>query len=179
MTIKTFWLLFLKMVGIYLLVCAFSVIPKFFSSVHYINGNDTLEYTIVATAMMLITLLIYVLAVRFFLFDTNLILKTLKLEEGFLEERIDIQVDTSSVLKIVIILLGGVMLTHGLPAFCKELFEFFQKKSVFREYPSSGWLVFHLIRCLIGFLMITNSILVAKKIEEISSKKEKDTTLDN
>ncbi|MFA5540565.1 MAG: hypothetical protein WC984_02725, partial [Bacteroidales bacterium] len=71
------------------------------------------------------------------------------------------------------IVIGGLILVDALPMLCKQIFTFIQQKSVFREDPQFNWVIFYLVKAIIGYLLMTNSKTVInyidKKTENIES----------
>jgi hypothetical protein len=120
--------------------------------------------------LLLLTISIYILILRFFVFRTTWIIDKLHLDKGFTEERIDLNIKLSTVLTIAVIVIGGFMFIDSLPQFCEQTFLFFQQKSIFRENPSSASIIFHLIKTIIGYLLMTNSKLVVAFIDKQSGK---------
>lgn len=173
MTIRTFWTTFLKIIGVYLLIACFAVIPQFFSSLLFLYPDDTLEQMGMTIFILAATLAMYILVIRVFLFKTAWLIDRLKLTEGFLEERIDTRISSHSIINIAIIVVGGLLLIESLPSLVREVFEFFQQTTIFRESPGAGWIIFHLIKSVIGYVLLTNS----KPMADIIARKTP-TTID-
>jgi hypothetical protein len=62
------------------------------------------------------------------------------------------------------------MFVDSLPELCRQVFVTFQQKSMFRENPSSGWIIFHLAKTIVGYILMTNSQAVVKFIDKQSAK---------
>jgi hypothetical protein len=92
----------------------------------------------------------------------------LKLEKGFHEEKIEFNVQTSSILTIATIVIGGLIFIDALPQLCKQVFFFFQQKNQFVESPSSEWVIFYLVKTLVGYLLVTNSKVIVKFLQKQS-----------
>jgi hypothetical protein len=175
MTIRTFWTLLLKILGIWLVVSGFTVIPQFISAFTYFGRSyeNNLVGVIYISVLMLLTVGLYLGVMKLFVFNSNWIVDKLKLDKGFHEEKIDLNVTQNTVLTIAIIVLGGVILVDALPLLCKQIFTFIQQKTVFREEPQSIWILFFSIKALVGYLLMTNSKFVIdfinKKVGEGST----------
>ena len=119
MTIKTFWLILLKTLGIILVVSAVSVLANTFSTLSYIYKGDltSVVYVIVA---VIATVLLYFLVLWLFVFKTSWLIDKLSLEKGFDEEKIDLNIRPSTILRIATIVTGGIMVVNNLPFLCKE-----------------------------------------------------------
>ena len=171
MTIRTFWTLLLKILGIWLIVSGFTVIPQFISAFTYFGHSyeNNLFGVIYISVLMLLTVGLYLGVMKLFVFNSIWIVDKLKLDKGFQEEKIDLNVTQNTVLTIAIIVLGGVILIDALPLLCKQIFTFIQKKTVFGEDPQFIWILFFSIKALVGYLLMTNSKFV---IDFINKKAE-------
>lgn len=161
MKTKTFWIILIKILGLSILFSSLTVIPQFFSTLYstFQNGNN---YTEISFFLILI-LFIYLLILRFFVFKPEWIIDKLKLEKN-IEERIDLNIKTSTILNISIAVIGGLMLAGSIPMLCETLFEFFRQSSLFIDFENSKWIVAYFLKSLIGYLLFTNSKTVTKLI---------------
>jgi hypothetical protein len=167
MRIRTFWTFFLKILGLYIVLGSIEVIAQFFSTTYYLfvdNSSDIISKSAVFGIIALI-IFMYVLVLRFFVFKPNWIIDKLKLDKGFEEEKIELNTNSSTILRIAIIVIGGLMIVDTLPALCKSIFIFFQQESLFRNYPKTGWIIFDAVKTVIGYLLLTNSKFIADTIE--------------
>lgn len=166
MQIKTFWKILIKIIGLWILLSCVSLIPKFFSTLSFTNGSLDTEGLLILWIVLLVAVIVYILIIRLFLFKTDWVIEKLQLEKNFTEERIDLNLKTSTILTIAIIVMGGLILVESLPSFCSELFDFFQQKSLLRDYPDTIWLIYHFIKIIIGYLLLTNANKLANFIEK-------------
>ena len=102
-------------------------------------------------------LISYLFISSLFLFKSEWIVSRLKLERHFTESRIDITISQKTVLKIIIILFGGITLINSFPNLVQEIIQFLQQNELLKNYRDVAWLIFHSINTLIGYLLITNS----------------------
>ena len=165
MLINTFWKILLKIVGLILLFSCISIIPQFYSTLSFSNGDLNTESLILIWLMCIVSIIIYIIIIRLFLFKTEWLVEKLKLEKNFNEERIDLNIKTSTVLTVAIIVIGGLMIAESLPNFCSRLFNFLQQEMLFKDYPDSSWLVYHFLKIIIGHLLLTNGKRLAEYIE--------------
>ena len=175
MTIRTFWTLLLKILGICLILSGLTVIPQFISAFTFFGDNhqDNFFTVIYIAVLMLLTVGLYFVVLKLFVFNSNWIIDKLKLDKGFQEDKIDLSITLKTVLTIATIVIGGIILVDALPMLCKQIFTFIQQKSVFREDPQFMWVIFYAVKALIGYLIMTNSKLVIdfihKKTEDIDN----------
>lgn len=170
MTIRTFWTIFIKILGIWLVLDSVTVIPQFFSTLFYVDRNDNTQSFALTAALLLLTIGIYIFILRLFVFKTAWLIDKLHLDKGFDEEKIDLNVQLSTVLTVTTIVIGGLMFIDSLPQLCRQTFVFFQQKNMFRESPTSGWIIFHSVKTILGYLLMTNSKQVVAFIEKQTAK---------
>lgn len=168
MLIDTFWKLLLKTIGLWLLFSCISVVPQFFSMISSINGSIDFQNLLLLLVMSCMTIIFLVIIIWLFLFKTGWIIERLKLKDNFKEERIDITIKSTTVLTISIIIIGALILIESLPSFCSTLITFLQQKELLKDYPQTGWLIYHLIKIIIGYLLLTNAKNFTKFIEKES-----------
>lgn len=158
MTIRTFWTFLLKLMGLWLILSGFSVTTQLFSMLGYLAYGDqgTIQF-IMALIGSLLALAIYTAVILFIVFKPGYIIDKLKLDKGFQEETISLNIRMNTVLSISVIVLGGIMFLDALPLLCREIINFMRGTDLIMEYPNIGNLVFLLVKTLIGYLLMTNS----------------------
>lgn len=172
MNIRTFWTLFLKILGIWLILSGLTVFAQFISAFSFFGNNqqDNFFAAIYIIGLLLLTFGLYFVILKLLVFNSNWVIDKLKLDKGFQEENLDLNIKLKTVLSIATIVIGGLILVDALPMLCKQIFSFVQQKSVFREDPQFSWIVFYSIKTLIGYLLMTNS----QKVINYIDKKTKD-----
>ena len=173
MLINTFWKIIIKIIGLWLLFNGISIIPQFFSTLSFTNGDLNFDSLLSIWLMVFGAIIIYILIIRLFLFKTEWIIDKLKLEKNFNEEKINLEIESSTVLTIVIVVIGGLTIIESLPSFCSTLFNFLQQKMLIKDYPDSHWLIFDFLKVVIGYLLLTNGKSVAKYIGKVSNEEKK------
>ncbi len=143
--------------GIWLVLESITVIPRFFISAVFIDSNSTAQDYVLTLAQLFLTIGIYLLVLRLFILKPSWLIDKLHLERGFEENKIDLNIRASTILSITTIVIGGLMFIEGLPELCRQVFEFFQQKTIFRESPTSGWVIFYSIKTVFGYLLMKNS----------------------
>jgi len=107
--------------------------------------------------------------VKILLFNTQWIIEKLKLDKGFTEERIDINISICSFLQIIIILISAYLFVETLPIICKTFFIIYLQKHFYAQEPSTGWLIFYSIKAVICFIILTNNKYLAGLIDKQTS----------
>ena len=172
MTIRTFWTIFIKILGIWLVLDSITVIPQFLSALPFFgaNNDDNIFGIGVVIGLLLLTIGIYIFILRLFVFKTAWLIDKLQLDKGFEEDKLDLNVQLSTILTVATIVIGGLMFIDGLPQLCRQIFVFFQQKNIFRESPTSVWIIFHLVKTILGYLLMTNSKQVVAFIDKQTTK---------
>lgn len=162
MTIRTFWTLFLKILGIWLILSGLTIVPQFITAFSFFGDNhqDNLFAAVYVIVLMILTIGLYFVILKLLVFNSAWLIDKLKLDKGFQEEKLDFSVSLKTVLTIATIVIGGLILVDALPMLCKQIFTFIQQKIVFREDPQFSWIIFYSVKTLIGYLIMTNSKFV-------------------
>jgi len=175
MSIRTFWTLLLKILGIWLILSGISVVPQFINAFAFFGDNqqDNVFAAFYITALLFLTLALYAVVLKLLVFNSAWVIDKLKLDQGFPEERIDLNATLQTVLTIATIVLGGLILVDALPMLCKQVFTLIQQKSLFAEYPQFDWVIFYSAKALIGYLLMTNSKTVIRYVEKKTPESER------
>lgn len=171
MTIKTFWTILIKTIGIALVLSSLTVIGQFLVVLPMFgkNVNTDLITLILGLGALIVVISLYIFVLWLFVFRTAWLIDKLHLEKGFAEETINLNIQQSTVLSIAVIVLGGLVFIDSFPQLCRQTFIFFQMKTMVMENRHSATLVFLLIKTILGFLLMTNSKSVAKFIDRESN----------
>ncbi|HWD87026.1 MAG TPA: hypothetical protein VG367_02795 [Mucilaginibacter sp.] len=171
MTPRDFFALILKIIGLYLIIGAFVSIPQVVASLLYsyksaagASVGEILEICF----YVLFGLSFYIWFLYLCLFRTDWIINKLQLDQGFSEERFELNIHRSTVLKIAVIVIGAVLIIDNLPMLCKQLYSFIpssEPRRVFSESPSPGWTVYYFVKFFIGFSLISANRPIVNYIE--------------
>lgn len=164
MSIRTFWNIVFKIMGIWFIISLLNLAPYIFSSLT-VFLNDAYSHATFLIVSILVTAF-FIAIIRLLIFRTDIIIDKLKLEKSFTEDRININIHTYQLLSIAIVIIGGITVTENFPSFCSELVKFFQQKSFIYEYPDTKWIIYDFIKTLIGYLLITNHKRIALFIDK-------------
>jgi len=175
MTIRTFWTIFIKILGIWLVLGFITVIQQFLTIVPFFqtNSNDN-SFSVVAyvVSILIITIGIYIFILRLFVFKTSWLIDKLHLEKGFEEEKIELNIPRSTVFTIATIVIGGFIFVDSLPHLCRLTIGFIKENNPIRESPNLVWFIFYLVKTIIGYLLMTNSQFVVSFIDKQNVKHE-------
>lgn len=171
MTPRTFFTLLIKILGIYLVLSSISVIPQLTDtfSMFFFNRQDNAIGAIFFTLFILLfTLGLFFIILRYCLYKTDWIIDKLALDKHFTEEKIELNLHRSTILGIAIIVLGGLMFVDTLPYLSNSVYDYFGQKESFGKFgenPAIGWLIFYLVKTVLGYFIMTNHHTVVNLIE--------------
>lgn len=154
MKIETLWKTIIKLFGIWFLIGGLSTTLQAMQIFSYINGDLNTEALIYTTIFIIGSIVIYSIIVRLFLFKTDWIIKNLKLNQNYSEDKIDINIKSSSVITICVIIIGGITIIDSIPRLLSEILKFLQQKILLKDYPKFSWIVLELIKFIIGYLLV-------------------------
>jgi len=168
MTIRTFWNLFIKILGIWLVLSALTVIPQFARMLTFFgtNSEGRLLGIGITIALFLLTIGIYALILRLFVFKTDWLIDKLRLDKGYTEEKIELNIQRTTVFTIAAIVIGGLVFVDSFPLFCQQVLLFIQQGHPFSESSTSGWILFYLVKTILGYLLMTNSQFVVRFLDQ-------------
>jgi len=168
MTIRTFWTIFLKIFGLYLIWQTLTILPGFFSTLIFMNTQGDKASLFTTFAAIIFITCFFITILRYCIIKTDWIIEKLQLEKGFAEEKLEINIHRSSLLSIVIIVLGGLMLADGLPLLVYYGFQYIQHNNTYTKFMdnrSTPWLVTNFLKIVIGYFMVSDSRLIVNFIE--------------
>lgn len=170
MTIKTFWTILIKILGLLLILGALTVIPQWFSSIYSAYQIGDFESLTILILIFLVILIIYYFVFKLCVYKTSWIIEKLKLDSDFETQNIELNSKSFTIISIATIVIGGLMFVENIPLLLREVFIFFQQESLFKDYPKTGWILFDLCKVLMGYLLMTNSSKIAKFIDNPKKK---------
>jgi hypothetical protein len=175
MTKRDLFRLIIKIFGLYAVISTmFSVFPN---NIFFVAGNTDL----VGIVWLIVSLAVVLMLVLFLIYNPDKIIDWLHLDKDFDEERIDFQnFNTAAILKLAVVVIGGLLLIHNVPIFLSNtLFAF--KTSVGSSLVSNNmiqygstrdyinWAV-SFINIVIGYFMLTNYTFFSKILKEKEPK---------
>jgi hypothetical protein len=169
MTIKTFWNIVIKILGLLLFFEFLEILTQLFTSLTYIfvpNMVGDLTWPTLFSSILI--LIIYFGVISIFIFRSSFIVDKLKLIKNSETELLKIDLKAFSIITIAIILIGGVIFINGFSYLCKCLYDYFKQKNLPNYNPTISWIIFNSAKALLGYLLMTNSKVVANYISKQS-----------
>jgi hypothetical protein len=174
MTPRSFWTLLIKITGFYVVVESLVAIPQFLSSmaIFYKQAQSETDnsYLIFVTGYFAMLIAIYVSILRFCLFKTDIVIDKLKLDQGYQDERFEFNIHRSTILKIIVIVMGGLLIIDSFPVLLQHVLTYLQQShdvmyKNFTDGPVAKFIILYFIKTSIGVFMLTSSRLVVNFIE--------------
>lgn len=176
MKVKTFWLILLKVIGIFLVLRGVNVITSSVTTFSVFVARYSAPKDFIWHGFTMLSILaVYFFILYLFVFKTDWLIDKLHLEKGFDDDRIEINTQLPGILSVAIIVIGGIMLIDSLPQLCKQIFTFFQMKSMSNESKTSGLIILHLVKAVLGYLLMTNSKRITTYINKRARLENDDT----
>ncbi len=161
MTKKDFFSIIIRLFGLYTLIgVLFNIIPVNISFLWEIKE----PYIVLS---VLFSIIIPVVLFLLLIFKANKIVSLLHLVKGFDTYSIDLaKLDTNGILKISIIIIGGLLFIDNLPIFIKNILSSFDMRIYGGEavkYTKFNWVVAFL-KTTLGYLFIRHHDNIAQKM---------------
>lgn len=163
MTKRDFFRLLIKVFTLYSVVISiFTLFPQLILLNQMLNNA---EIVLVYIGCLLIVVLISYILVKY----TDKIIDFLRLDKEFDDDQIIIiigNLDTLSIFKFAIILMGGFMIVENFPKLLMDIFNEFKFRITSNPFQTHEidyfWLGVRFLNLLFGYLLITNCKAVAK-----------------
>lgn len=169
---RTLFHIILKILGIFFIKELLAIIAQLLSSFLYLTSSVTIPEAIWTFATTLLIVLVYGLVSYFLIFKTDFVIDKLKLDKGFSQESIPLNIHRSTIFSIAIIVIGGYMVVDEIPNFCRQLFSYFQEKRMTygQTNPSIEYSVISGVKIIIGILLMTYQRKIVAFIERQRKK---------
>jgi hypothetical protein len=170
MTYNNLFNIVLKIIGLFFLKHTIELVPDFFQIVPYFSSAESLSIAIYGTVSLILLFAINYFFTYLFIFKSDWIIIKLRLTSGFDQEIIPLNIDTEIVLRISIIILGGLILADSIPAILRLIYEYYLsvKISAGMAKFDTTYFVFHGAKILIGLLLMGEQKRIVNYIERKS-----------
>ncbi len=181
MTIRTLFVIILKILGIFFIRDFLSLIPQLISfSYAYRHDNNSAETMWGALVTAVLVVLLYGFIAYALIFKTNSIIDALRLDNGFAREDLPLNMHRSTILGIAILVIGGYMFIDEIPNCCRLWYEYFQIKTIpgGQANPKISYLLVSVLRIIIGFLLVVEQRWIINFIERKKAQSKHSKTVD-
>jgi hypothetical protein len=156
MTTRSLFNIILKVLGIFFIKDILTTIPQLLSVMLYLTKSDTATEAIWTLITSILVLFVYGLVSYYLVFRSELIIDKLKLDNGFDQETIPLNIHRATILSISIIVTGGIIIADEIPNLCRQLFSYFQEKRMTYGVtnPTISYSVLAAAKIMIGILLL-------------------------
>lgn len=167
MTPKSLFNIILKILGVFFIKDILATLPQLLSVFLYFSEPDMLGEAIWTLTITILILIAYGLVSYFLIFRSDWVIDRLRLDKGFDQETIPLNIHRSTVLSISIIVIGGLIIADEIPTLCTQLFSYFQERRMTygMTNPKITYSVLSGIKIIIGLLLIGNQRQIVNFIE--------------
>lgn len=172
MTPRSLFNIILKILGIFFIKDILATIPQLLSIFLYLKDPDSANEVVWTLVMTLLILAVYVLVSYYLVFKSEFIIDKLKLDKGFNQEIIPLNIHRSTILSISVIVIGGLLVANEIPNLCRQLFSYFQEKRIThgQTNPSISYSVLATAKIVVGLLLIGYQRQIVNFIEQKRKK---------
>ena len=172
MTPRTLFNIILKILGIFFIKDFLAAIPQLLSVMLYLTKSDSIPEAIWTLVTTILILVAYGVVSFLLIFKTNYVIDILKLDQGFEEETLSLNIHRSTILSISIIVIGGLLVADELPNFCRQLFSYFQEKRMTygQTNPSLSYSIVSAVKIIIGMILMTGQRQIVNLIDRQRKK---------
>lgn len=173
MSVRTLWFLILKTIGMWLIINCLISLPAMARGVSDLLANPlSLSAITIEIAYLILIVISYFLIFRLLIMKPDWTINFFKLEKGFEKIRINLTLPYNKLLKIAIILIGGVLFARTIPNLVESLYLLISGDLLFSQDPKNFQLIIYSTQVIIGLLIMTNSNLVQRYINRKDGKAE-------
>jgi len=175
MKVKSFFMIVVRIIGLFVLIDVFKLFPTTIPQLSTMTMYDDTSMGIVALVTFFVVFVILLLLIVYFLLmRPEKLVDKLELDTGFEEEKFELNLSKSTILRISIIVIGGIVLLYEIPHFVQEIFFFWQAKQVkWIEDLETRYLIYSSVIIVISYFLIYYN----KKIVECIEKKTTNDTI--
>lgn len=129
MTVKSLFNIILKVIGIFFIQNIIGYFTTMFSILTIYTSQEKTWPVFNYFLSSVIAVFIYILLSFLFIFKTKWVLRVLRLEKAFDKDPIPLNIKSSTILSIAIMVIGGLMFANNLPELGRQLFMHFKPEN--------------------------------------------------
>ena len=173
MTTRILWSLILKALGMWLIINGLISLPGIIHSVSDVLTNPfSLTTLTIEISYLTLVSVFYFLIFQFMILKSHVTIDFMKLERGFENTRFDLTISHRKLLKIIIILIGGVLFARAIPNLIDNFYSFITEDLLLSQSQKTTNMIIYSFQVIISFLIMTNSDLVQRYINKKSGETE-------
>jgi len=182
MTPRTFWAILIKILGVYIILESIAGIPQLISTfLLYLRPGYRMDSTdsLIIISYLLLIMGVYLAILWCCIFKTDRIIDNLRLDQGYDDERLEFNIHRSTILKIVIMVIGGLFIIQSFPALCADILTYARMQKDYSriiDVPESKYILIAFVQVFIGYFMLTCSRMIVNFIERKRREPVTDTS---
>lgn len=167
MSPRSLWKIILKCMGLWMIIGSVNSVLQYIFLFYRAFLPSVSESILSTVIQLIIILIVYSIIWWFFISKPEILIDKLKLDKGFKEETLSFRIHRSSILKIIVVIIGGMMIIDNLPVLIRQVYTFTEmNKSFYKmETPDKSFIVMYLIKLIMGILLIVYNRHIVNLIE--------------
>jgi len=178
MTPKSFWIIIVRLLGLWLLIELLTVVQNLVDVIYFFNTSGaeaTSSHEIILQIIMYgINAVLILLLFYFLVFRTVFVVRILKLDSALQEVAFPVNLNYYSLIYISIFITAGLMIVNDIPVLCTSIVGNYRVKQVVTgaDVNDIRNLVTSSVRIIIGLLLVFCNKAIAKYIDNETTTKE-------
>ena len=165
MSLRNFWLICLKTLGMWLIINLFISLPNMiYNLITLLTTPDSGMNITIGIANTVFVCVIYFLIFQFLILRSHQTIDFLKLDKVFEGIRVHLSIPYEKLLKIVIILIGGTLLIDAIPNLVENIYWFTEDDILFSQGLKTTNIIIYSTLTIISILIMTNTKVVRRYI---------------
>jgi len=165
MSSRSFWLLSLKTLGMWLMINLLISLPgMIYNLIDLLTTRTSSADVTLEIAYSVFVFVIYFLIFQFLILRSHRTIEFLKLDKTYEGIRINLKMSYNKLLRIIIILIGGALLVKVIPDLVENIYLFNKGNLLFSQSPNTMNIIIYSALTIISLLLMTNSNIVRRYI---------------
>ena len=166
MKLKTLFSIILKVLGILFIKNVLEALFQIFFIYPLVTYDLSKSYFSWTIFSYLLSVGLYIFAFYVLVFRTNYIISKLRLTDGIDQDDITMRIQSSVIIAIAILIIGGYIIIDSLPLLFRQLWAYFKIKNT-GGYQNTdfGYTLMYGLKVVIGLLLIINQRRLVRFIE--------------
>jgi hypothetical protein len=170
MSPRSFFIILIKILGLYLTLQSVFAIPQLFSVLRTFElVNESWDYDFIKSIFVVLLITCFYFFILYLcLFKSEWIVDKLKLDKGFTEDKFILNIHRSTILSISVIVISVMIYIDTIPLFIDSIYSYIGSKNIGIETnlnKKTFWIIVYIVKMLIGYIMITNVQFIVNFIE--------------
>lgn len=165
MSLRNFWLICLKTLGMWLIINLFISLPNMIYNLITLFTTPVSGMNItIGVANAVFVCISYFLIFQFLILRSHRTIDFLKLDKVFEGMLIHLSIPYEKLLKMVILLIGGTLLTNAIPNLVENIYSYTEDDILFGQGQKTINIIIYSALTLISLLIMTNTNVVRRYI---------------